>query len=663
MSDQFMALNAQGSDTATPSPVSASDVPSGGVSDDDVAGSPGAPVAHAGFFTLALGSVGVVYGDIGTSVIYALREALHAAQRTHGELLREDVISVISLIIWTLTIIVTLKYVVILLRADNNGEGGTLSLMALAARTMGKSAPIIFVLGVAGAALFFGDAVITPAISVLSAVEGLTLVTPAFDGYVIPIVVVIIAALFMVQRYGTAKVATWFGPITAIWFIVMTIGGFLHIADDPGIFAALNPYHAVRYVATHGHTSLLVIGAAFLSVTGAEALYADLGHFGRKPIQAAWLGFVFPALTANYLGQGALVLANPEAIRNPFYLLFPEWALLPVVLLATAATVIASQAVISGAFSMTRQAIQLKLLPRMEIEHTSETHVGQIYMPQVNTLLMVAVILLVVMFGSSSKLATAYGISVTGEMVITACLAFIVIWRVWRWPLWVSALLIAPFLIIDLVFFGANLLKITEGGWLPILFALAVMFIMRCWVRGTRILFDKSRRNDVPLNELVKNLEKSSVVRVPGTAVFLTSDPETAPSSLLHSLKHYRVLHQKNVLLTVVTSNTPRIEDADRVRIEPINDSFMRVFMSFGYMETPNVPKALTLCRKQGWKYDIMSTSFFLSRRSIKPASHHLFSRIQDKVFIKLAINASDATEYFHIPTGRVVEIGTQMSI
>jgi len=565
MSDQFMALNAQGSDTATPSPVSASDVPSGGVSDDDVAGSPGAPVAHAGFFTLALGSVGVVYGDIGTSVIYALREALHAAQRTHGELLREDVISVISLIIWTLTIIVTLKYVVILLRADNNGEGGTLSLMALAARTMGKSAPIIFVLGVAGAALFFGDAVITPAISVLSAVEGLTLVTPAFDGYVIPIVVVIIAALFMVQRYGTAKVATWFGPITAIWFIVMTIGGFLHIADDPGIFAALNPYHAVRYVATHGHTSLLVIGAAFLSVTGAEALYADLGHFGRKPIQAAWLGFVFPALTANYLGQGALVLANPEAIRNPFYLLFPEWALLPVVLLATAATVIASQAVISGAFSMTRQAIQLKLLPRMEIEHTSETHVGQIYMPQVNTLLMVAVILLVVMFGSSSKLATAYGISVTGEMVITACLAFIVIWRVWRWPLWVSALLIAPFLIIDLVFFGANLLKITEGGWLPILFALAVMFIMRCWVRGTRILFDKSRRNDVPLAELVKNLEKSSVVRVPGTAVFLTSDPETAPSSLLHSLKHYRVLHQKNVLLTVVTSNTPRIEDADRV--------------------------------------------------------------------------------------------------
>jgi KUP system potassium uptake protein len=656
-----MALNAQGSDTGTQPSVSASDVPTGAASDDN--GSVGSPVAHAGFFTLALGSVGVVYGDIGTSVIYALREALHAANRAHGELVREDVISVISLIIWTLTIIVTLKYVVILLRADNNGEGGTLSLMALATRTVGKSAPIVFVLGVAGAALFYGDAVITPAISVLSAVEGLTLVTPAFDGYVIPITIAIIAALFMVQRYGTAKVAAWFGPITAVWFIVMTIGGFLHIADDPGIFAALNPYHAVRYVTTHGHTSLLVIGAAFLSVTGAEALYADLGHFGRKPIQAAWLAFVFPALAANYLGQGALVLANPAAISNPFYLLFPEWALLPVVLLATMATVIASQAVITGAFSMTRQAIQLKLLPRMEIEHTSETHVGQIYMPQVNTLLMIAVLVLVVMFGSSSKLATAYGISVTAEMVITACLAFIVIWRFWRWPLWVSALLIAPFLIIDLVFFGANLLKITEGGWLPLAFAFMIMFIMRTWVRGTKILFDKSRRADVPLADLVKNLEKSSVVRVPGTAVFLTSDPETAPSSLLHSLKHYRVLHQKNVLLTVVTSNTPRIDDADRVRVEPINENFTRVFMSFGYMETPNVPKALSLCRKQGWKYDIMSTSFFLSRRSIKPASHHLFARIQDKLFIKLAINASDATEYFHIPTGRVVEIGTQMTI
>jgi KUP system potassium uptake protein len=656
-----MALNAQGSNTGTPSPALVNDAPAGAASDEHSVG--GTPVAHAGFFTLALGSVGVVYGDIGTSVIYALREALHAAGRAHGELIREDVISVISLIIWTLTIIVTLKYVVILLRADNNGEGGTLSLMALASRTMGKSAPIVFVLGVAGAALFYGDAVITPAISVLSAVEGLTLVTPAFDGYVIPITIAIITALFMVQRYGTAKVAAWFGPITAVWFIVMTIGGFLHIADDPGIFAALNPYHAVRYVTTHGHTSLFVIGAAFLSVTGAEALYADLGHFGRKPIQAAWLAFVFPALAANYLGQGALVLANPAAVSNPFYLLFPEWALLPVVLLATMATVIASQAVITGAFSMTRQAIQLKLLPRMEIEHTSETHVGQIYMPQVNTLLMVAVLILVITFGSSSKLATAYGISVTAEMVITACLAFIVIWRFWRWPMWVSALVMAPFLIIDLVFFGANLIKVTEGGWLPLAFAFMIMFIMRTWVRGTKILFDKSRRGDVPLNDLVKNLEKSSVVRVPGTAVFLTSDPETAPSSLLHSLKHYRVLHQKNVLLTVVTSNTPRIDDADRVRVEEINDSFTRVFMSFGYMETPNVPKALSLCRKQGWKYDIMSTSFFLSRRSIKPASRHLFARIQDKLFIKLAINASDATEYFHIPTGRVVEIGTQMTI
>ncbi|MCX5512079.1 potassium transporter Kup [Kaistia algarum] len=648
-----MSLNAQGAGT----PGEQAAVPSGAPQNEH------GTATTAGFWTLALGSVGVVYGDIGTSVIYAFREALHAAETAHGEIVREDVVSIISLILWTLTIIVTLKYVVILLRADNNGEGGTLSLMALASRTMGKSAPIVFLLGVAGAALFYGDAVITPAISVLSAVEGLKLVTPSLDRYVIPITIAIITALFLVQRYGTARVASLFGPITAVWFVVMTIGGFTHIADDPGIFAALNPYHAVRYIVTNGYTGLIVIGAVFLSVTGAEALYADLGHFGRKPIQAAWLAFVFPALAANYLGQGALVLAHPEALANPFFLLFPEWAVLPIVILATMATVIASQAVITGAFSMTRQAIQLKLLPRMEIEHTSEHHAGQIYMPQVNSLLMIAVLMLVVLFGSSSKLATAYGISVTGEMVITACLAFIVVWRFWRWPIWVAALLIAPFLVIDLVFLGANLIKITEGGWVPLLFAFSIMVIMRSWVRGTKILFDKSRRNDVPLVELVKNLEKSSVVRVPGTAVFLTSDPETAPSSLLHSLKHYRVLHQKNVLLTVISANVPHIDDSERVRIEPVNDSFTRVFMSFGYMETPNVPRALGLCRKQGWKYDIMSTSFFLSRRSIKPANERIFSRLQDKLFIKLAINASDATEYFHIPTGRVVEIGTQMTI
>jgi KUP system potassium uptake protein len=651
-----MSLNVQGSNAgpeAAATPGAQPEEHSGALS----------ATGHAGFWTLTLGSVGVVYGDIGTSVIYAFREALHAANHAHGQIVREDVISIISLILWTLTIIVTLKYVVILLRADNNGEGGTLSLMALASRTMGKSAPIVFVLGVAGAALFYGDAVITPAISVLSAVEGLKLVTPSLDEYIIPITLVIIAVLFMVQRYGTARVAAWFGPITAVWFVVMTVGGFMHIADDPGVFAALNPYHAVRYIWVNGYTGLIVIGAVFLSVTGAEALYADLGHFGRKPIQAAWLAFVFPALAANYLGQGALVLANPAAISNPFFLLFPDWAVLPVVLLATMATVIASQAVITGAFSMTRQAIQLKLLPRMDIEHTSEQHVGQIYMPQVNSLLMIAVLFLVVMFGSSSKLATAYGISVTAEMVITACLAFIVVWRFWRWPMWVAAALMAPFLLIDLVFLGANMIKVTEGGWVPLLFAFSIMGIMKSWVRGTKILFDKNRRNDVPLGELVKNLEKSSVVRVPGTAVFLTSDPETAPSSLLHSLKHYRVLHQKNVLLTVISANVPRIEDSDRVRIEPINESFTRVFMTFGYMETPNVPKALGLCRKQGWKYDIMSTSFFLSRRSIKPANDHIFSRLQDKLFIKLAINASDATEYFHIPTGRVVEIGTQMTI
>ncbi|MBB5754304.1 potassium transporter Kup [Prosthecomicrobium pneumaticum] len=618
---------------------------------------------HPGFWTLTLGSIGVVYGDIGTSPLYAFREALHAAGHNGAAIAREDVIGLVSLIVWALTVIVTLKYVLILLRADNNGEGGTLSLMALARRSVG-GAMTVFFLGIAGAALFYGDAVITPAISVLSAVEGLKLVTPVFDPYILPITCAIIIALFLVQRHGTARVAQWFGPITAIWFAIMALGGFLHIADDPGVFAALNPIHAVFYLAKHGYTSLIVLGAVFLAVTGAEALYADLGHFGRKPIQSAWLGFVFPALAANYLGQGALVLAHPEAITNPFFLLYPSWALLPVVILATIATVIASQAVITGAYSITRQAIQLRLLPRMDILHTSAQQVGQIYMPQVNGMLLIAVLVLVVSFGSSSRLATAYGISVTGEMVITALLTFVVVWRHWRWPVWAAGLLMLPFLVVDLIFLGGNLPKIADGGYVPLAIAGGLMLIMYTWVKGTRILFEKSRKNDVPFASLAKSLEKSEIVRVPGTAVFLTSDPETAPSSLLHSLKHYRALHQKNVLLTIITAHTPRVEEADRVRIEPVNDSFTRIFMTFGYMETPNVPKALGVCRRLGWKYDIMSTSFFLSRRSIKTSeTGNIFKRLQSALYVKLAINASDATDYFHIPTGRVVEVGTQMTM
>lgn len=618
---------------------------------------------HAGFWTLFVGCIGVVYGDIGTSPLYALREALLAAGAAHGGAQRGDVIGLLSLIIWTLTIIVTLKYVVILLHADNDGEGGTLSLMALAQRAMGRRSSGVFLLGVTGAALFFGDSMITPAISVLSAVEGIKLVTPAFDPYVLPITIGIIIGLFLVQRRGTAAVAAFFGPVMVVWFVMLAIGGLRHIADDLAILSAINPLHAVAFLTHNGLLGLVALGAVFLSVTGAEALYADLGHFGRKPIQAAWIALVFPSLTLNYLGQGALVLAHPGAIDNPFFLLYPDWALIPVVLIATVATIIASQAVITGAYSLARQAIQLGLLPRLEVRHTSHEHAGQIYMPQINMMLLIGVIFLVILFGSSSRLATAYGIAVTGTMVVTACLAFIVVWRRWNWPVWAAAALITPFLVIDLIFLGANLLKIVEGGYVPLGIAAAFMFSMWTWTRGSGILLAKTRRDDIPLGELVAMLAKKPPQSVKGTAVFLTGTPETAPSALLHSLKHYKVLHEQNVVLTVVNANSPRIRDADRIQIEPLGDGFMRVKMTFGYMEEPNVPKALALCRKMGWKFDIMSTSFFLSRRTLKAARRGEMPLWQDNLFILLAHNAADASSYFQIPTGRVVEIGTQITV
>lgn len=619
--------------------------------------------AKVGFWSLVLGSMGVVYGDIGTSPLYAFREALAAAGEAHGGVQRSDVIGILSLILWTLMIIVTLKYVLILLRADNDGEGGTLSLMALAQRAIGKPTLVITSLGIFGAALFYGDALITPAISVLSAVEGLKLVTDRFEPYVVPLTIVILIVLFMVQSRGTAKVAVFFGPIMLVWFALMAFGGLNHIVDDLEVFTALNPVHAVRFLLSNGYAGLIALGAVFLSVTGAEALYADLGHFGRKPIQTAWIGLVFPALSLNYMGQAALVLKDPTKLENPFYLLFPEWMLLIVVIIATLATVIASQAVISGAYSLTRQAIQLKLVPRLHIRHTSETQAGQIYMPQVNYLILAGVLFLVLVFGSSSRLATAYGIAVTGTMIVDATLAFVVIWKRWDWPVWAAALLIAPFLMIDSIFFGANLLKLFEGGYIPLTMAALLITMIRIWVRGTKILFDKSRKDDIPMVDLARSLEKKPPHIVPGTAVFLTSDPQTTPASLLHSLKHYKVLHEKNVLLTVKTAPQPRVPQSERVKMEPIDDRFLRVSLSFGYMEEPNVPKALALCRKMGWKFDIMSTSFFVSRRNLKRAAKSEFSPWQDSIFIALANNASDATDYFHIPTGRVVEIGAQIAI
>ncbi len=618
---------------------------------------------RTGLWSLTLGSVGVVYGDIGTSPLYALREALHAANVAHGGIERADVLGVVSLILWALTIVVTIKYVVLLLMADNDGEGGTLSLMALAQRALGRSSPVIFLLGTIGAALFYGDALITPAISVLSAVEGLKLVTPAFERYVLPITIAIIVALFLVQARGTAVVARWFGPITLVWFVVMGIGGAYHISDDPGILLAIDPRWAATFLMNNGMVGLVAVGAVFLAVTGAEALYADLGHFGRKPIRLAWTVIVFPALSLNYLGQGALVLAHPEALESPFFLLFPEWALLPVVVLATLATVIASQAVITGAFSLTRQAIQLRLLPRLEVRHTSATSEGQIYMPQVNLLLALGVILLVLLFGSSSRLATAYGIAVTGTMVVTACLAFIVIHRAWKLPWALAAAIVGPLIAIDLIFFTANLLKLFEGGYVPLLFGLLIVVMMRTWVRGTAILFEKTRKNDMRLDELIASLDRTPRQRVQGTAIFLTSDPETAPQALLHSLKHYKVLHERNVILTVRIIPQPRLEDEDRLVVERINDDFTRMSMTFGFMEEPNVPMTLARSKKLGWKFDIMSTSFFLSRRSIRASAQSGMPIWQDNLYIFLANNASDATHYFHIPTVRAVEIGAQMTV
>jgi KUP system potassium uptake protein len=621
--------------------------------------------AKVGFWALTLGCIGVVYGDIGTSPLYAMRESVLAAVGSGNAVSEPVVLGILSLIIWALLLVVTAKYVLILLRADNHGEGGTLALMALASRALGGSrgGGIVILLGIISGALFYGDAIITPALSVLSAIEGLKVATPAFDEFVVPITVVILVGLFAAQSRGTAKVAALFGPITLVWFAAITVAGLWHIGQNLTVLLAFNPYYGVYFLLHHGIIAFYTLGAVFLVVTGSEALYADLGHFGRGPIRFAWLVVVLPALTINYLGQGALVLADPKTIENPFFLLYPHWALLPMVVLAAAATVIASQAVITGAYSLTQQAIQLGLLPRLEIRHTSEALFGQIYMPKVNTLLLIGVLLLVGLFRSSSALASAYGIAVTGTMVVTAMMAIVVIWRVWHWRLiWALALML-PFLFIDFTFLAANLLKIVEGGWMPLALGAIVMAVMYTWKRGSRLLFEKTRRLEIPLESLVANLEKKPPARVPGTAVFLTSDPLSAPTALLHSLKHYKVVHEKNVILTIETADTPRVNAAERVRIDPVGQTFSRVVLRFGFMETPNVPKALAIARKLGWQFDIMSTSFFLSRRTLKPAPHSGMPRWQDRLFIGLTRVANDATDYFQIPTGRVVEVGTQVTV
>jgi len=633
-------------------------LPKANIGDLAANGSDNAEHPHDSFGILVLGALGVVYGDIGTSPLYAFREGLKAAGMGPNV---EAVLGILSLIFWSLTLVVSLKYVFFVMRADNKGEGGILALTALA-RSAFASRPVwILVMGVVGSALFFGDSMITPAISVLSAIEGLEAVAPPLAEYVLPLTIAIIIGLFAAQRFGTAKVSSVFGPIVIVWLLALAAVGIFHIVQHPVVLWALNPAKAIFFLAEHWALSAVIVGAVFLAVTGAEALYADMGHFGRRPIAIAWFGLAFPCLLINYYGQGAFVLGDATGAADPFFLMFPDWARIPIVGLATAATVIASQAVISGTYSLVQQAMALNILPRMTLLHTSETQSGQIYMPQVNTMLLIAVLILVVGFRSSSALSSAYGIAVSGVMLLTAVLISIVMWRVWKWHPLAVALTMAPFIVIDVGFFSANAGKFVDGGWVPAGVAIVLAALMGIWIAGRRQLADRTRRDEVPLQFLVDQLMRKRPTIVPGTAIFFTSDAEGAPTALLHSLKHYKVLHEQNVILTVVTANVPRVPDDEKVRIASLNELFARIVVTFGFAETPNVPRALVLARKLGWKFDIMSTSFFLSRRSLKPSPKGGMPFWMDRLFIRLSKNATDATEYFHIPTGRVVEIGTQV--
>src|SRR5690625_2009724 len=557
---------------------------------------------------LVLGALGVVYGDIGTSPIYAFREALAAAA---GEgALEQRVLGLLSLIFWTLTLTVTVKYVFFVTRADNKGEGGTLSLMTLAAQSFEKAPLAIPALGVAGAALFFGDAMITPAISVLSAVEGLELLAPRLHFWVIPITLAVIVALFLVQRLGTARVGAAFGPLTALWFLVLALSGLAQIIANPLVLGALNPLHAVTFIAGHPGLAFVVLGAVFLAVTGAEALYVDMGHFGRRPIVIAWFAMVFPCLLLNYFGQGAYVLsASPGTVTSPFYEMQPQWALLPFIGLSTLATIIASQAVISGIYSLTGQAVALNLLPRMRVLHTADTQSGQIYMAQINSLLMIMVLVMVLGFGSSQALSAAYGVAVSAIMVVTLCLLLVVMWRVWRWPRLAVIAFALFYLMIDGGFFVINAAKFNDGGWVPLAVAGLLSALMAIWVRGRKRLLEKTRRDELPLRTLLASLEGSRRTLVPGTAVFLTADPQNAPTALLHSLKHYKVLHEHNVILTLRTSHSPWVDDAAKVHYERYSELFSRLVVTFGYMERPDGPKALAPGRRLRWGDDITATS------------------------------------------------------
>ncbi|MBC7990695.1 MAG: potassium transporter Kup [Luteimonas sp.] len=614
---------------------------------------------------LVVGAIGVVFGDIGTSPLYTLKEAFSPH---YGLVANHDtVLGILSLVFWALMIVVTIKYVTIIMRADNDGEGGIMALMALVQRSLPKGARstyVIGILGIFGASLFFGDGVITPAISVLSAIEGLEVAAPQLHRFIVPITVLVLVALFATQRFGTAKVGRVYGPVTVVWFLALAAIGLLNIVHEPDVLHALNPWWAMRFFVEHGWHGIFILGAVVLAVTGGEALYADMGHFGAKPIRYGWYLLVLPALMLNYLGQGALVLESPEAIRNPFYLGVPDWGRIPMIVLATAATVIASQAVITGAFSVARQAMQLGYIPRMEIKHTSRETIGQIYIPWINWVLMLAVIALVLAFRSSTALASAYGVSVSGTMLIDTLLLALFARAMWpkarRWVL----PLCAVFLVIDVAFLVANGVKFFQGAWFPVILGIVVFTLLRTWRRGRELLHDEVRKEGIQIDSFLPGLLLAPPLRVPGTAIFMTADKGVVPHALMHNLKHNKVLHERNVFLTVETLTTPYAPKGKRLAIEPIGDDFYRVLIRFGFMETPDVPQALMgSCDRGGIYFDPMDTTYFASRETIVASAHRGMPIWRDKLFAIMHRNAAPATGFFRIPGNRLVELGAQVEI
>jgi KUP system potassium uptake protein len=613
---------------------------------------------------MMLTALGIVFGDIGTSPLYTIRECFAV---THG--LRPTVANVygiLSLIVWSLVLVVVVKYLVFILRADNRGEGGVLAMLALLLQRQHRKRErrrraVLVVLGVFGTALLYGDGMITPAISVLGAVEGLQVAAPALERFVVVATVAILFALFMFQRYGTSRVGKTFGPITLVWFVTIGILGLVEVAREPQILAAVNPWYALRFFLQNGFVGFATLGAVFLAVTGAEALYADIGHFGKKPIRRAFLAFVLPALLLNYFGQGALLLRTPSAIENPFYLLAPRAFLYPLLVISTLAAIVASQALISGAFSLAQQSVQLGYSPRLRIIHTSEEEYGQIYVPEVNNALMIGTLLIVLGFQSSAALGAAYGIAVTGTMTVTTILFAVIARTRWQWPMWRVALLAAFCLIFDLAFLGANALKIRHGGWVPLLIAAAILTVMTTWKTGRDILNGIMRQSGLPLELLLEELGRRSPPRVPGTAVFLTSDAEGAPVVLLHHLKHNKALHTQVVLLSVVAVEVPDIEDTERVRVTTLPHGFFRVIARYGFMETPNVPHVLSLCEPRGLHTKPMETSYYLGRERLIPTGTARMARWRKKLFVFMSRNAQSAANFFGLPPNRVVELGAQI--